>query len=311
MGDSSDRCALVSEGMGELPCATAPTARAWLLLEHPGPWGPRPPRDCGFDQEALEHLERELARLDVRLQLIRPHSRSRTPAPGPRRYFLAHTSPRGSWVVPGQVDGDDDLLSLPLEDACSPDPPSGMATRDDPLILTCTHGRRDACCAVFGRSVAQALEDRFGDWVWETTHTGGHRFAANVVLFPSGIVLGRLRPEVAPGVVADALDGTLRLEHFRGRTADDAWEQAAEWWARRELGLTDAARLDVQVTEASGAAAVAVLASQDHRYELRLERRSSGVVRPISCGKLPGEDVGEIVLSAAVRSGPQVSIEPA
>ena len=62
-----------------------------------------------------------------------------------------------------------------LEDAPLPGPAFPLPPA--PLLLVCTHGRRDACCAQFGRPTAMALARRYGTAVWETTHVGGDRFA--------------------------------------------------------------------------------------------------------------------------------------
>lgn len=68
------------------------------------------------------------------------------------------------------------------------------------LVLCCTHGRHDRCCAKFGFAAYKALvaaaerrwRDRFS--VWEVTHLGGCRLAASVMLFPEMRKYGRLAP---------------------------------------------------------------------------------------------------------------------
>ena len=104
--------------------------------------------------------------------------------------------------------------------------------------LVCTNGARDPCCAIRGPAVAQALDRVRPGQVYECSHLGGHRFAANVLVLPDGLCFGRLDARAAPTLV-DALDeGQLPLEHLRGRTAFEPAQQAAEILVRRELGLT-------------------------------------------------------------------------
>src|SRR5690606_14804931 len=67
----------------------------------------------------------------------------------------------------------------------------------EPLLLVCTNGQRDACCVLHGIAVYNALHRQFGAAVWESSHHGGHRFAANLLAFPSGRAYGRLRAENA------------------------------------------------------------------------------------------------------------------
>jgi hypothetical protein len=109
---------------------------------------------------------------------------------------------------------------------------------DAQLVLVCGHGMRDACCALRGSAVHGALAAHLApDDLWLSSHQGGHRFAANVLLLPAGIHLGRLDPRGAPRVVGDALAGRIELEHYRGRTAYSPREQAAERAVREAAGL--------------------------------------------------------------------------
>ena len=60
-----------------------------------------------------------------------------------------------------------------------------------PLLLVCTHRRRNVCCARLGRPLAAALTRLHGAAVLETTHVGGDRHAANLVILPHGCTTGR------------------------------------------------------------------------------------------------------------------------
>ncbi len=66
---------------------------------------------------------------------------------------------------------------------------------DHPLLVVCTHGKRDRCCAKNGRPLYDALRrETESGWVWQSTHVGGDRFAGNVVVFPQGLYYGRVEP---------------------------------------------------------------------------------------------------------------------
>jgi len=107
--------------------------------------------------------------------------------------------------------------------------------------LVCTNGARDPCCAIRGPAVAHALERAFPGHVYECSHLGGHRFAANVLVLPDALCFGRLDARAAVAL-AEALEAeNLPLDHLRGRTTLEPEQQAAEILVRRELGLT---RLD-------------------------------------------------------------------
>jgi hypothetical protein len=82
------------------------------------------------------------------------------------------------------------------------------------------------------------LAARHGDTVWETTHVGGDRFAANVVCLPYGTYHGGVDTDCAATVGAWAVDGQVSLPHYRGRAGLPEAVQSAEWFARRETGVT-------------------------------------------------------------------------
>ena len=110
--------------------------------------------------------------------------------------------------------------------------------RPDPrtLLLVCTNGRRDVCCALRGRPIAQQLARRFGDQVWETTHTGGHRFAPTAVLLPVGYLYGRLDPPFAERLLTEAAAGRMVPQRCRGRSTWSPAGQVAELAVRDVMG---------------------------------------------------------------------------
>ena len=100
----------------------------------------------------------------------------------------------------------------------------------------CTNGKRDQCCAVRGRPVAAAVSTAT-DWdTFECSHLGGHRFAATVLLLPSGDMFGWLDPESAPKILQRFDAGQLVLSHYRGRCGQPIAVQAALHIAAARLG---------------------------------------------------------------------------
>jgi len=140
--------------------------------------------------------------------------------------------------------------------------------------LVCTNGARDPCCAIRGPAVAQALARVLPGEVYECSHLGGHRFAANVLVLPDGLCFGRLDARTAVALAAELEAGRLPLEHLRGRTALDPEQQAAEILIRRELGLTrldDLRHLDATTFELADGRCVTV---KLHGHELEPHRVS-------------------------------------
>lgn len=229
------RCSVASTGRGESLGATASTVSAYLLLEDPGPWGPAI-LHCLRVPEAVRARAAAWERdLGVRPLLIRRTGRAGRAGragPGPRRVFVVNT--RHRWAQTALVEQLDDVADWDLRGATTPEG-VGLDAHDEPLLLVCTHGRHDACCAERGRPVARELASRFGELVWESSHLGGDRFAANLLVLPDGDAYGRLDAGLAPQLVADHLAGRIDLTHHRGRGTSSWPAQYAERVVRERL----------------------------------------------------------------------------
>ena len=70
------------------------------------------------------------------------------------------------------------------------DPKYQKYVSDARLYLVCTNGNRDKCCAKFGQPVYEQVARDVGESAWQTTHIGGHRFAATIMLLPTGDMFG-------------------------------------------------------------------------------------------------------------------------
>jgi hypothetical protein len=207
--------------------ASAPEAsRAWLLVEHPGPW---PHEAAEAAQPApLGDLVRAAAELGIRVQMIRRPGRRRVG--DVRTVFVGWTAGRAPWLRIGSVSaiapglGERDLKEL----AAGATPSFGAAT-GEPVFLVCTHGKRSACCARFGAPLAQALATRHRGQVWETTHVGGHRFAANLVILPHGLYYGPVGVDAATAAIGAYQRGAVAPGRYRGRAGQPKPVQEAEY----------------------------------------------------------------------------------
>ncbi len=151
-------------------------------------------------------------------------------------------------------------------------------------MLVCGHGTRDACCALRGTAVFSALVPSLpAGSLWLSSHQGGHRFAANVLVLPAGLQFGRLEPDEASEVVSRALSGTITLDRYRGRTSYDAAVQAAEHAVRTTAGLDRVDDLRLAAVEGD---VVRFVATDGAEHTAVVERRDGPVV-PASCGAVP------------------------
>ena len=193
---------------------TAPAeVRAFLLLQVDGPWAPREAVKVAVSELApgARAAVAGAAALDeVKVALIRPVAR-----PGPAndppagvRVFLARSGPR-PWLRRLDLPGLDALAGLDLAAALSRDTPPDLgepAAR--PMVLVCTHGKRDACCAREGVPLAQALGADPDVDTWQSSHLGGHRLAATGLFLPEGWMFGRAHAGDAAVLALCAATGT-------------------------------------------------------------------------------------------------------
>lgn len=286
------RCSSWSRSLGEDPAGSAARALAWLAVEQPGPWGAKAATESRLDVDVGAELDRRAAEHGGRLALIKA-PRTHPSAQRTRRVLAACIRPGRQFLLSGDADDPARALDVDwaalcagrLQDVLASAP--WLSTRADPVLLVCTNGRRDACCALLGLPVAVALHDQYGDDVWESNHLGGHRFAPTTVLLPQGWSHARVDPVAGSGLLQAAADGQVVLENLRGHGSLAAAEQVADIEVRR---ATDERREgSVQVLgsrERSDGARVVTLATPAGTREVAVRRMPGTDNRPESCGKV-------------------------
>jgi hypothetical protein len=255
--------------------------RAFLLVEYAGPWGVEALRDARLDDEVRARLRRLEGHTGVRPLLIRRSGRART---GATRVFAAWPRGPAPWVETAVLRDVRELLDLDL-DRLAQGRSLGLATHTDPVLLVCTHGRHDACCAERGRPLYAALRAAAPDLAWEVSHIGGDRFAPNVLVLPHGLYYGGLEPADACSFLETQRAGRLDLEHLRGRTAYPFAVQVAEIALRRRLGLLASSALRVTEHERVGAETRVVFEAAGELWEVRV-RTTQGPPRRLTCSAL-------------------------
>ncbi|WP_059011472.1 sucrase ferredoxin [Streptomyces specialis] len=286
-------CAILSRDRAEPLAGTAATARTWLLIEQPGPWGAKALTGSRLDPglgRALEAATEE-AGTGVRVALIRRPGRGHD-RDGTRRVWLAHTGPGAAWIRTTGVTGESaarDLLRLDFA-RLGAGHHDGLWTphRGGPLTLVCTNGRRDRCCASLGRPLATELAAAGDCEVWEITHIGGHRFSPTLLTFPHGYAYGRMSAPAVKGVLAALRDGRVVTENCRGRSTWDRPGQAAELAVRELTGEGAADALTVETGPPRGAARTVGVRHRDgRRWRVEVTEETTGGPAPASCGAEP------------------------
>lgn len=229
---ANDRCSRQARSLVEPLAATASRVRRWLLIEQPGPWGADAVWESRLDPAVADHLLRAAGAADTRLVLIR-QGVGATPSPPRRRWYAARSDSERPGLLDGSFTTDQELPTIDIGAAVAEAPVGGGI-----VFLVCTNGKHDPCCAEWGRPVYRALSlSHPGEAVFESSHIGGDRFAANVVCLPEGIYYGQVEPSEAGDLVERYHQGRLLLDRYRGRSCYTVPEQAAEIAVRRELGI--------------------------------------------------------------------------
>lgn len=318
-------CTRIARDVDEDLVGNAPHASGWVIIEQPGPYG----RDALFESRLPTDIARgvadSLADSGVKVLLGRRtvlHERGTlrsTPASAAPGGRSVEGPGSGNWSVPSTEravwwtwgERQPTLYRLAFTDPEQLRDLDWAALRDgrpeqvhpaqeicrDPLLLLCTNGRRDVCCAALARPVATRLaaDERYRHSFLESSHLGGHRFAPGALQLPHGWSHGRLDADSAAAVLDDARAGRIHLESARGPCALSAPGQVAEIAVRRQTRCDTFGA--VVVTEAEDPApagistwadatkwAVSVAGAGTWRAVVTAE---TGPLRPESCGAAP------------------------
>lgn len=294
-----DACSVVWEHGGASAYGTAAVARFFVALEQPGPWGRNALRESHLGAELGGELEERCAARGGRFVLLRrPGSHPDTGGPASVLVAYAGRPDTQAWLLRACLADPGRLLALDWaglargdRDAVAESLPG--AEDAPPALLVCTNGRRDICCATRGRPVAQAAGLRFPDRVWESSHTGGHRFAPTGVLLPWGQTYARLDPELAVSALESSLSGRTPLSalgpvHDRGRSPLEPAAQFAESVIRTRLGEDVVGALWAEPGDAAmgdDTQDVHVRHRDGRHWLVTVSRESTGESWPESCGK--------------------------
>ncbi len=300
--DDVTRCSLQWRGSSHPAAGTAPLAEFWIAVEQPGPWGRSALTQSGLDADLGERLEAAVAAAGGKVVLIRRPQERATDLPDTRTVLVAGNFLIAPWLgrrdVPlADLAGVlDELIGHLPHLAAASRPPEGFRPAP-PVLLICTNGKRDRCCAIESRPIAEAATREVGAArVWESSHLNGHRFAPTGVVLPTGQMFGWLTETLALDALAGAGSGRLVLpgeRHERGRTALPRPLQAVDVALRGAIGETDPTALsfegdiDGDATEWVGRTADVRVAHRDgRRWLYRVGARSTPDL-PESCGKAP------------------------
>ncbi|MFE9445209.1 sucrase ferredoxin [Streptomyces sp. NPDC006602] len=285
-------CSTVSQELDEPTSGTAATARTWLLLEQPGPWGAKALTSSHLDPALGRALEAAAKGTDVRVALIRrPGRHADSGTPTTRHVYAAHTLPGNAWLHAATTCDPRQLLDLDFAALGRGDHSSfdtaldGRPHTGEPLALVCTNGKRDRCCALLGRPLAAELDASGVGGAWEVTHLGGHRFSPTLLVLPYGYAYGRAEAHAVKEVLHSVKEGRIVVEGCRGNSAWERPGQAAELAVRTASGEYAAQALAVVRTVGVAPRWEVTVAHADGRsWRVVVAQGASPTPRAESCG---------------------------
>jgi hypothetical protein len=227
-------CSELSRQRGEPPYGTASVGDVWLLIEYPYWWSKNAFADSAIPTEVKAHLTAALADIPRARLLVIKQDRPRRPL---LKFFVVRAREREPFIAQFTFAAYEELLQLDIKHAAAGRVSSAGTVTAEPLYLICTHGRRDKCCAKFGYPLYKTLRAT-GANVWQSSHVGGDRFAANLICFPHGLFYAHVTEPDAQTIISAYGERRMVLGKYRGRACYGHAVQAAEYFIRAESGLT-------------------------------------------------------------------------
>lgn len=250
-------CSAASRYFKEDLAATASNSKSFILLEHSDPF-PGKVTEAHFDTNWIQGLKKLASAHKGKLLLIR---NKKTNYKDCRiifvdcircRYFVVQTSIENAHQINLA-----DYINHPK-----------TLWEDEPFFAICTNGKKDKCCAKFGYPVYKFFESFNADVsVYECSHMGGDRFAANVVCMPFGIYYGHVAVEDVGHIMVRTLMRKIYRQNYRGLSCRSFFEQAAECHLREYLHNYD---IDFPLT-------ISLRHQENMDYEVQLDTGIHGV----------------------------------
>jgi hypothetical protein len=248
-------CSDLSREAAEGSFGTASIGDVWLLVEYREGWGAHAFEESTLSAQVKRHLGNFCKLVPRSRLLFIKQERLRRDA---LSCFIVRCREGSPSIVRFTFSSHEELLNLDLAaaNAAAGDSLAGGVRTDEPLYLVCTHGKRDKCCAKFGYALYKSLREGATaerERVWQSSHVGGDRFAANLICFPHGLFYAHVTEEAGRTILREYEHGRrLVLAGYRGRTCYSYPVQAAEFFIRRETGINAIGELRYRRHERTG-----------------------------------------------------------
>ncbi|MCB0035537.1 MAG: hypothetical protein KDE51_16005 [Anaerolineales bacterium] len=248
-------CALQTLNAAEPLYGTAAAEKSiWFLLEYNDPWAHSAQDQNNLPAEVQQWFKDQLSQTPQSEWLfIRQEKR---PTYATIRFFIAISRESDQRLYAFEFETAAQVMELDVAAAVAGDDAYDQYLSEQTLFLVCTNGKRDQCCAKFGRPIYRAMYDASTDTaenpVWQTTHIGGHRYAPTLAVLPQGVFYGQVTTDTAAKLMTLSHNHEIYLDHYRGRTCYMEVQQAADYYLRQRTGRLELDAFQVQSTTQEG-----------------------------------------------------------
>lgn len=227
-------CSSISESVNEQLFGTAPLVEHWFLIEYNGNWAPDAFESSSIPEMVKEYVLNESGNIDnSRVQLIKKDDDTGYGI----RFYYVNSSEFNPSLYEFRLEQYVDILDIDLVNLTQGTSLTDHRT-DKKIILVCSHGTHDKCCGTYGIPVYNQLRENSDFEVWRTSHVGGHRFSANIVMLPEGIYYGRVNGTNLEDIIESHNRNEIYLDCYRGRSCYKQSTQVSDYFLRDKTGKT-------------------------------------------------------------------------
>lgn len=276
-------CSAASRYFKEQLAGTASNCSTFILVEYSNPF-PQKVTDTTINQDWLKKLQSLARSLNGKLVLIRNRKSNFKDC----KIIFVDCKRCAYFIIHSTVDT---CHSIRLQDYIdAPD----VRWQNDPFFVICTNGKKDKCCAKFGFPVFKFFESFNADVsVWESSHLGGDRFAANVVAMPFGIYYGHVAVEDVGHIMVRTLLRKIYKNKYRGLSLRSFFDQSVECYLREYLQNYD---IDFDISihilkEAENMSTVKITTKNNGNFLMQLLREVVPYPHLLTCTSKKAEDL--------------------
>lgn len=171
--------------------------------------------------------------------------------------------------------------------------------QEEDFFLVCTNGKRDKCCSLRGMPAFKAFKKFENQYkVFQCSHVGGDRFAANIVHMPSGVYYGWVTESDVPAIIDATENNSVLLKNFRGRAIQNLIRQAADYFLRKEFQiLTIESGIEWLQFHNHSDNYTAQAVYKEQTIELQIQRVASEIKSKLTCNAANNETHYEFKLN--------------